>query len=366
MPSRTTKASLVLSDYPILLHCSQLKDAKIIHHRGEETMKARTILLTIALTLTACAAPPPSLPTDTPLPPTVPATDIPTLVSPSATLPLATATTVLAQPTSTATLAIAPTTVASTATSQPPVTGFNNPYAVILVSPDDVLNIRTGAGVANAIAGTLQPTALEVRRTGPASPADGARWVEIQSAAGNGWVNENFLTEQVASSTFCADPRVNTLLNNVKTAMLNSNGELLSSLVSPVHGLDARLWRYGTVANYTPEEAKWVFQSEYVVNWGPAPGSGAETPGTFSSQLLPKLKEVFGANYALHCNSTLDLATFSIDPWPREYSNINYYMVYKPGSEQYGGMDWRAWTVGVEYVQGTPMLFSLIHYQWEP
>ena len=338
-------------------------------------MKMRTALLLIALTFSACAAPPPLPATETALFPTLPpATDAPTLISPSATAAIATATTVPALPTSTATLAIAPTTVAPTTapataiarTSPPPVTGFNNPYAVILVSSDDVLNIRTGAGVANAISGTLAPTATNVNRTGPATTADGQRWVEIQSTAGNGWVNYNFLTEQVASSAFCADPRVTTLLNNVKTAMLNSNGELLASLVSPVHGLDARLWRYGTVANYTPEEAKWVFQSDYVVNWGAAPGSGAETPGTFSSQLLPKLQEVFGANYTLHCNDTLDLATFSVVPWPSEYSNVNFYTVYKTGSEQYGGLDWRAWTVGVEYVQGAPTLFALIHYQWEP
>lgn len=327
-------------------------------------MKTRICLLLMSFTITACAAPPQT--TDTPLPPTVPATDVPTLALPSATPPVATATLVVELPTSTATLAVAPTTAVATATSQPPVTGINNPYAVILVSPDDVLNIRNGAGVANAIAGTLQPTATSLQRTGPASTADGERWVEIQSAAGNGWVNANFLTEQVAPATFCSDARVTTLLNSLKTAMLNSNGGVLSSLVSPVHGLDARLWRNGTVANYTPEEAAWVFQSEYVVNWGAAPGSGADTPGTFSAELLPKLQEVFNSNYTLHCNDTLDLATFSIDPWPREYSNINYYMVYKPGSEQYGGLDWRAWTIGVEYVQGAPTLFSLIHYQWEP
>ena len=327
-------------------------------------MKTRICLLLMSFTITACAAPPQT--TDTPLPPTVPATDVPTLALPSATPPVATATLVVELPTSTATLAVAPTTAVATATSQPPVTGINNPYAVILVSPDDVLNIRNGAGAANAIAGTLQPTAMSVQRTGPATTADGERWVEIQSAAGNGWVNANFLTEQVAPATFCSDARVTTLLNSLKTAMLNSNGGVLSSLVSPVHGLDARLWRNGTVANYTPEEAAWVFQSEYVVNWGAAPGSGADTPGTFSAELLPKLQEVFNSNYTLHCNDTLDLATFSIDPWPREYSNINYYMVYKPGSEQYGGLDWRAWTIGVEYVQGAPTLFSLIHYQWEP
>ena len=110
----------------------------------------------------------------------------------------------------------------------------------------------------------------------------------------------------------------------------------------------------------------WVFLSDYVVSWGPAPGSGEETSGTFSAQPLPKLQEVFGANYSLHCNDTLDLATFSLVPWPPEYSNINFYTIYKPGTDQYGGLDWRAWTVGIEYVQGKPTLFSLIHYQWEP
>jgi len=266
----------------------------------------------------------------------------------------------------TATLAIAPT-AANTSTSLPPVTGIFNPYAVILVIPGDVLNIRSGAGVENAIAGTLQPTASGVNRTGPVSSAGGDRWIEIQNpSGGNGWVNANFLTEQMSSSTFCSDSRVTTLLNSLKTALLNSNGELLSSLVSPTHGLDLRLWRYGTVANYSPEEAMWVFLSDYVVSWGPAPGSGEETSGTFSAQPLPKLQEVFGANYSLHCNDTLDLATFSLVPWPPEYSNINFYTIYKPGTEQYGGMDWRAWTVGIEYVQGKPTLFSLIHYQWEP
>lgn len=326
-------------------------------------MKKRTIFISIVImTLTACSLGPTVSPTS--LPTTEPPTALPTLSAATNPPPVVAPTTTAPQPT--ATLAIAPTAV-NTSTSQLPITGIYNPYAVVLVVPEDVLNIRSGAGVENAIAGTLQPTASGMNRTGPVSSADGDRWMEIQNpSGGNGWVNANFLTEYVTSSTFCADSRVTALLNSLKTALLNSNGELLSSLVSPVHGLDLRLWRYGTVANYAPEEALWVFQSEYVVNWGPAPGSGEETSGTFSAQPLPKLQEVFGANYSLHCNDPLDLATFSLVPWPPEYSNINFYTIYKPGTEQYGGLDWRAWTVGIEYVQGKPTVFALIHYQWEP
>jgi hypothetical protein len=319
-------------------------------------MKTRTILLLIILMLTACA---PRLVTDTPLPPTEPATITPALPFPSATAVVVTDS--APQPTLTTVPA------AATVTSLPPVTGIYNPYAVILVFPNDILNIRTAAGVGNPIVSTLQPTASAVHRTGPASSAGGDRWVEIQNpGGGTGWVNSNFLTEYVSSSTFCADTRVTSLLDNLRTALLNSNGDLFSSLVSPLHGLDLRLWRYGTVANYTPAEASWAFQSDFVVSWGAAPGSGDETNGTFRTQPLPKLQEVFGANHTLHCNDTLDLATFTLVPWPPEYSNINFYTVYKPGTEQYGGLDWRAWIAGIEYVQGKPTLFALIHFQWEP
>ncbi len=330
----------------------------------KNTSKKILLFCIILLTVAACASQPP-VPTNTPLPPI----DTPTpFVVPTFT-PIIAAETATAQPTQATQFVPTSTNLppVTTSTSLPPVTGIYNPYAVILVGKNDVLNIRSAAGIGQPIVGSLAPNAVGVNRTGPATSAGGDRWVEIQNpAGGTGWVNAKFLTEQVSSSTFCSDSRVSDLLNNLRTAVLNSNGELLGSLVSPEHGLDLRLWRWGTVANYTSKEAAWVFQSDYVVKWGPAPGSGMDTNGTFSEHILPKLQEVFSANYTLNCNDTLDLATFSLEPWPSEYSNVNFYTVRKPGSDQYGGMDWRAWTVGVEYVQGKPMLFALINYQWEP
>jgi len=251
--------------------------------------------------------------------------------------------------------------------TQPTPSGSSATYAVILVSENDVLNIRSGPGVENAVVGTLQPTATGVVRTGKTTLVGEDLWVEIQNPEnGTGWVNSDFLTEQVAPPAFCSDARVTTLIQNLASAVKGNNDDMFAPLIHSLHGLDARLWRYGTVANYTPEEASWVFESEYEVNWGPAPGSGENTLGTFGEALLPKLQEVFNANYTSHCNDTLDLATFSLDPWPPEYTNINFYMVYYPGTEQYGGLDWRAWTIGIEYVEGKPYLFSLVHYQWEP
>lgn len=204
-------------------------------------------------------------------------------------------------------------------------------------------------------------------RTGPSARVGDSLWMEVQrSGGGTGWVNSNFLTEYVSASAFCADSQVTTVLNSLKSALLNSNGDSLANLSSPLHGLDLRLWRYGTLVNYERQQARFLFESAFQVNWGPAPGSGENTVGSFAQAVLPKLTEVFGANYELHCNDTLDLATFSLQPWPPEYANINFYAVHKPGSEIYGGLDWRTWLVGIEYSGGKPYLFSLIHFQWEP
>jgi hypothetical protein len=297
----------------------------------------------------------PALPTPTSLPPTsAPA-------SPTS------------QPAETASPAVLPPTSTSIpSTSAVPSSGVtpgspSGPYAVILVSPGDVLNIRSAAGADQPIVGNFAPIARNVMRTGPSARAGGSLWVEVQRpAGGTGWVNSNFLTEQVSSSAFCADAQVTTLLTSLKSALLNSNGEALAGLSSPTHGLDLRLWRYGTLVNYDREHARFVFDSTFQVNWGPAPGSGDDTVGSFSQAVLPKLTEVFSSSYQLHCNDTLDLATFSLEPWPPEYANLNFYAVHKPGTETYGGLDWRTWLVSVEYVSGKPYIFSLIHFQWEP
>jgi hypothetical protein len=313
--------------------------------------------LMIILTLTACTQ---SLAGTTPQAP--PATVTPTLYLGSPIPPLNTPGAEDTPPP----LAL-PTFTPLSQSTQPPPSGSPDEYAVILVAEEDVLNVRSGPGVENAVVGTLEPTQSGLTRTGRSSSVGEDLWVEIRNpSGGTGWVNADFLTEHVNPSAFCSDARVKTLIKNLASAVKATNDDVLATLIHSLHGLDARLWRYGTVANYTPEEASWVFESEYEVDWGPAPGSGEDTLETFSESLLPSLQEVFSTNYELHCNDTLDLANFSLVPWPSEYANINFYTVYKPGTEQFGGLDWRAWTVGVEYVEGLPYLFSLIHYQWEP
>ena len=251
--------------------------------------------------------------------------------------------------------------------TQPGFNGVTGTYAVINVLGDDVLNIRSGPGVENAVVGTLEPTQSGLTRTGKISSAGEDTWVEIQNpGGGNGWVNADFLTEYVNPAPFCADGRVTNLLRDLKTAVSTTDGEIFKSLVSPAHGLDVVYIRGGTVANYSPEEAGWVFQSTYAVNWGPGAGSGEPVTGTFPDVVLPALQDAF-KNEILTCDEIKhDGATYDVI-WPKEYTNINFYSIYNPGSDPTNGaLDWRTWLAGIEYVDGQPYLFALLHYNWEP
>jgi hypothetical protein len=244
--------------------------------------------------------------------------------------------------------------------------GLSGPYGVILIAPGDVLNVRSGPGEGYPASGSFASAATNVIRTGLSSTVGNDLWVQVQNpAGGNGWVNSAFLSEYVSSPTFCADSRVNTLLTNLGNAIKTSNGEALASLVSPAHGMTVYLWRHGIAHTFKPGDARWMFSSTFEHNWGSAPASGLDTIGAFHVVVLPDLLEVFNASYSLTCNSLGTAAQYGSDPWPQEYTNVNFYTVYKPGTPGVD-LDFRYWLVGVEYIQGQPRIFALIHFAWEP
>jgi len=336
----------------------------------------RTLVILIAglaiLSLTGCSLSLLGLPkllpsTILPSSPTPLSTTLAPVVSATPGLPSSTPT--LSLPTitpgssgSTATSAVVPTaTTGGNPTGSP-----SGPYAVIQVDPGDMLNIHSAPGAAASFIGSFTAAANTVMRTGNSSDIDGDLWVEVQNpGGGTGWVNAAYLTEYVAQATFCSDGRINTLIASLDTAFTSRDGALLSSLVSPAHGVTVTLWRNGNGITFDREHARWVFDSTYSHNWGMAPASGLETIGSFQEQVLPELQDVFNASYSLTCNSLGTAPQYGLAPWPEQYAHVNYYTIFKPGSPGVD-LDWRYWLVGVDYVQGQPYIFALIHFAWEP
>jgi hypothetical protein len=250
--------------------------------------------------------------------------------------------------------------VTSVPTSTP--ASLIGPYAVVNVAANDVLNIRAGAGVSQPIVGYFSSEANDVYRTGPSVNVEGAVWVEVRRYDGLiGWVNSYYLTEYVTHEAFCADTRISPLIEQLKQSMIQSNGSLLSPIVSPVHGVNMHLWAYGPGINFTPAAAASIYTSTTVYNWGGGP-SGIPDTGTFNAAVKPKYLEVFNApNMETYCDELTKVFPL-YRPWP--YPNIRYYNLYKPASDQF--FDFRTLLVGIEYINGQPYLYGMVTIIWEP
>ena len=170
-------------------------------------------------------------------------------------------------------------------------------------------------------------------------------------------------TPPLNASNICNDPQVLALIDALKSAMLTSDGEILSSLVSPARGMEVRYLRDGNVITYTREQAKFLFETTFEANWGPEPGSGLDKTGAFHDVIVPDLVQIFNQPYTLHCNELKHGgATYEL-LWPYE---AGYYSVYFTGTEQYGFLDWNTWAIGIEYVEGKPYIYVMMQFFWEP
>lgn len=325
--------------------------------KGVEMNKRILMLLLTGLILAGCSLPQPGIPTQTPtqlvIPTMTPPLPLPTI------LPFTVTSTLFVQlPTGTPAIPISG---GSTPGINPG--SASGPYAVILVASTDVLNVRSAPGADKSLVGSLAYNETGITRLGPSSQVGDALWVEIQSQSGvRGWVNSHFLTEYVAPSSVC-DPRVLTLIGQFEQATITSNGELLASLVSPVHGMDVWAYRNGKPINFDAAHARWVFESTFSHDWGSHPASGQEVTGAFHNTILPELLDVFNVSHTTTCNDPA--VSGYTDTWPAEYTNINVVKSYKAGSPGVD-LDWHTWLTGVEYIGGKPYLFAIIQFIWVP
>ena len=243
---------------------------------------------------------------------------------------------------------------------------LTGPYAVIGVAPNDVLNIRSGAGVGQPMVGSFASDAVNVMRTGPTATADGSIWVEVQNpGGGTGWVNSFYLTEYVTHDAFCADSRIPALIEQLKGSMNQSNGDLFAALVSPVHGVDVHLWAYQPAVSFNRAAAGNVFTSTEIHNWGIGPRGGPDPDlGTFAQIIQPRMLDTLNAaNMETYCDSLTRVFPLA-RPWPFS-DRIHFYNLYKPSSSD-AELDFRTWLIGFEYIDGQPYLYGMVTIVWEP
>ncbi len=239
-------------------------------------------------------------------------------------------------------------------------------YSVALRLPGETANVRSAPGQNNPVIGSISTTSGLISGTGGTADADNLHWIEIAWAQNKtGWVSSLYLTEYVPQATFCSDQRVPDVIENFRGALINKDGDLFKSVVSPTRGLTVRLFNGGNWASYTPEQVSWLFKSSYAFNWGKHPASGLGVSGSFMDQVHPFLLRAFDTESRYYCNQVTPESGNYPALWPDYYAAFNFYSAYSPtlpGNE----LDWHNVLVGFEYVNGEPYIINLVHYAWEP
>jgi spore germination protein GerM len=238
---------------------------------------------------------------------------------------------------------------------------------VVLVASDDVLNVRSGAGVDNAIVGMLDP-GLIVRRTGKTAMVGSATWAEIYTPDGRGWVNARYLGAVVDPAAFEADPAVTALLDELSHLMA-TDGDLTS--VTSSRGLHVSY--FAPLIRFTPEQLKTAMTDSTTYKWG-SPALGPDSPElpsmTFAQAVGEKLVSAYddpdvSIKYnEIEAGGNGTLPEYAI---PFELKGFNYVSVYDKGDDpQYGGLDWIAWYVSIDYERGEPVVVGMTLNIWAP
>ncbi|MEJ2748743.1 MAG: SH3 domain-containing protein [Anaerolineae bacterium] len=236
-------------------------------------------------------------------------------------------------------------------------------YQVAFVTADDTLNVRSGPGVANSIVGELAPHATGVQITGLGQVVAGSTWVPINASGLTGWVNSRYLAQSVPD--FCDEAAVTQLLGDLKTAVSNQDGDLLAQLVHPERGLRIHHSWWNPEVQLTQADVRHIFASNIQINWGTQAGSGNPIIGSFSQEILPLLQNDLLMADESACDEILHGGTAGIVRLPDGYEAVHYYSLYRPGTDEFAGMNWGTWVVGVEQWQGSWYVSYLVHFQWE-
>jgi hypothetical protein len=238
---------------------------------------------------------------------------------------------------------------------------LKGPYAVVSVGPGSSLNIYSSPGTGNSVVGSFASTATNIMRTGRSQDVDGVQWQEVlRPDGGTGWVDARYLTEYVSPAAFCSDARIPALAGQLQQAMQQSDGNLFSSLISPVHGVNIRFWYSQPGLTFDRSRAAGLFSDLTEYNWGAGP-SGIDDIIIFRDFIPFRVWWVLGAtNLQTACNQA-NWTFNATNPWPAEYGNVRFYTYNRP-SESGVQIPPSTWLIGFEYVQGQPTLFTMVYF----
>ncbi len=243
-------------------------------------------------------------------------------------------------------------------------------WAVVLVEDGDVLNVRSGPGVANPVIASFGPTDTGVMLTGRQAMVGGSRWVEITGEESSGWVSSVFLTPEYTHQEVLDEWDYTSAPSDLANRI--AGGDDLSPAVSHL-GLYVDL-PGGSLERLRPSELSGIMADPQTRFWG---GTNCEADSCPEETFA----EAVGLPYLSAWEDLGDDAVLEVDgfplggngPFPPEaavptpFRNFHWVAVYDPGDDpDFGGLDWMTWFVFLQPEGGSYQVVGLTSAEWSP
>jgi hypothetical protein len=297
---------------------------------------------------------------------TAPITTAPVVTTTPSAVPLTTTTT------STTVAPVTTTTTGPTTTTSEPAQVDpllqDRLWAVVLVTADDVLNIRSGPGVGNPIVAAAPPTERDLALTGRFETVGSSRWVELASFETGGWVNSYFLTPQYTTQEI--DVAMDTLGRMAELGDLMSTGGDISDPMSR-RGLSV-IYFDDELRHYSRADLQTIMSSADVITWS-STGCMACVDRTFAQAVGDTYLSVYD-DLPNDAQTLLDdVLIGGGGPFPPEaaipvpFQNFHFVSFFDPGDDpDFGGLDWWTWLVFFDIEDGQAVIAGMAPAAWAP
>ena len=240
--------------------------------------------------------------------------------------------------------------------------------SVFGVADDDVLNVRSSAGVGSEILATLPPDTTGIVHLGDVELIGDETWWEIAGPA-NGWVNRAFLAVHLKQS----DSGDESMLTIGHVAMEAFGGG--TAAPSTPLGVSFGGSNPGVDQWPTPFTSADSFWSDEIYDWyadralpdGPC-GEEDACSGTVAEFLAIRGGDVDNIEFLLGTPGefTDDSSYYWYDPLEDSfYQRYATVVAYVPATQD-GGLDWSRYTFAFNFIDGSPTIRAVWVSRWSP